>query len=220
MGRTFCSADWHAQPHAWEIVSKFLSSDDTLYYLGDVTGRGAGDGWDMLKQMLCDPRVIYICGNHDRIVADAVEEGSISYLAHINGEASTVMSALGDDPVVTENMPKRIRRLPLWAVYCNKVGKKIYMSHSGSTDISDEHELLWDRLEYLTKKNYTEYDYVIHGHTRAQHIKNDLGESAPEYTGGAYWYSDWRATVDCGTILTNQIVLLDLDTFEEEIFEF
>ena len=41
----------------------------------------------------------------------------------------------------------------------------------------------------------------------------------PEWEGGAYWYHGYRCDIDCCTIKTRQTVLLNLDTFDEEIFE-
>lgn len=211
----YVSADWHAAPMAWPIIKEYLKEDDTLYYLGDITGRGLGPGWKHLKEMLSDEQVVYIPGNHDYMIAEYALGERNDYLLYINGESPTIKE-IEVDPSA-KYTARWIKSLPLYAEYERPDGKKIFMSHSGSTDIEDDHSLLWDRFEYLTSHNYTNYDYVIHGHTRAQHIKSDLGERAPEYEHGAFWYYPWRCTVDCGTIFTNEIVLLNLDTFEEKI---
>ena len=223
----YCSSDWHSAPWAWPIVKEFLKPDDKLYYLGDITGRGAEPtgGWNHLKEMLDDNRIVYIPGNHDYIIADWFDTGD-EYLSYINGEISTIV-AIDADPEA-KNYIKRIKNLPLYVVYMRRDGKKVFMSHSGSINIDDECDLLWDRIEYLTQQNWTDYDYIIHGHSRAKHIMKDLQKvnefygkeqyTVPAYTGGAYFYYPWRATVDCGTILSNQITLLNIDTFEEEIF--
>lgn len=43
----YCSSDWHGVEWAWPAVKDFLKSDDTLYYLGDATGRcnNIDGGW-------------------------------------------------------------------------------------------------------------------------------------------------------------------------------
>lgn len=235
MGKIWVSSDWHGAQWAWDIAQEFLGFNDMLYYLGDVTDRGSGlnndGGWNMLKQMLQDPRVIYIKGNHDAMLADAITRpnnyDAVS-LCWMNGGEMT-MNAAAADPEAKE-VVAAIRHLPLYDVYTRPDGAKVFLSHSGSADIDDPESLLWDRNEYITHQNWTGYDYVIHGHTRAQHIIRDLQNVnefleadrrivIPEYKGGAYWYFPWRTTVDCGTIRSHQITFLNIDTFEEEIFE-
>lgn len=185
----------------------------------------------MLKEMLADPRVVYLRGNHDVMLSDSIcrpNDYKTINLHWANGGGMTI-NAAASDPTARE-MAYQIRKLPTHITYTNPNGEVIFMSHSGSTDLDDEYSLIWDRNEYLTTLNFTDYDYVIHGHTRAGHIMKDLKNlneflpdekkfAVPEYKGGAYWYYTWRCTVDCATIMTNQIVLLDLDTFDEHIFK-
>lgn len=227
----FCSSDWHGAYWAWQLVQERLGFNDMLYFLGDATDRrGYDGGWTMLKEMLDDPRVIYIRGNHDAMLVDAFlrpNNYDAINLNWMNGGADTFAAANADPEGI--NYIHTIKRLPTYDIYTRPDGAKVFLSHSGSTNIDDEHDLLWDRSEYLTSQNWTGYDYVIHGHTRAQHIIKDFEHTnkfyglekkyaVPAYTGGAYWYYPWRCTVDCGTVLSNQITLLNIDTFEEEIF--
>lgn len=227
----YCSSDWHGSYWAWRLVQERLGLNDMLYFLGDATDRrGYDGGWSMIKEMLDDPRVIYLKGNHDAMLVDAFlrpNNYDAINLNWINGGADT-LAAANADPEAYEYIHK-IRQLPVYDVYTRPGGAKVFLSHSGSTDIDDEHELLWNRTEYLTRQNWTGYDYVIHGHTRAQRIMRDFEHinnfynlekkyAVPGYAGGAYWYCPWRCTVDCGTVLSNQITLLNIDTFEEEIF--
>lgn len=229
----YVSSDWHGAQWAWRLTQEFLGPDDKLYYLGDSTDRGSGlngdGGWSMLKEMLQDDRIIYIQGNHDEMLANAISYPN-SYrevtLCIRNGGQNTLNVAVTDPEA--KAIVKKIRELPLYVEYIRPDGKKVFMSHSGSTNLLSPWDLLWDRAEYFTSQNWTEYDYILHGHTRARHIIKDLKEvnkfygeeryTIPAYNGGAYWYNDYRCTIDCGTILSDQIVLINLDTFEEEIF--
>lgn len=230
MGRVFACSDLHGNGHLWSAIKEFLKEDDILYFLGDAADRGP-DGWTMIKEMLADKRIIYIAGNHDIMLANRIARPN-SYtdvnLHHCNGGKST-WNAAENDPEA-EEIKNKIHRLPLYVTYRNKDDLTIFMSHSGSTNITDEDALIWDRDEYITEKNYTDYDVIVHGHTTIPHLIDDLekvhnfylGEKefkCPEWEGGAYWYHGWRCDIDCCTIVTNQTVLLDLDTFEEEIFE-
>lgn len=234
MGKTWVSSDWHGAQWAWDLAQEFLGFNDVLYYLGDATDRGSGlngdGGWTMLKQMMNDPRVIYLKGNHDEMLADATSRPNNYEAVNLcwrNGGEAT-MNAAAADPEARE-VVYVIRHLPTYEVYTRPDGKTVFMSHSGSTNIDREADLLWDRTEHLTRQNWTEYDFVVHGHTSPQHIMKDLREvnnflspnrqfEVPKYEGGAYWYSPWRCCVDCRTILSNQIVFLNLDTFDEEVF--
>lgn len=227
----YACSDLHGNWELWAEIKKFLKPDDILYYLGDATDRGP-DGWAILKEMLNDSRINYIAGNHDIMLANRIGNPynyDIASLHHSNGGHTTWLDA-EEDPDA-QNIKNKIRLLPLYAIYENVDGLKIFMSHSGSTNIDSREDLLWDRSEYISPKNHTGYDVIIHGHTTIPHLLEDLEEvysfyfqenERPifeEWEGGAYWYHGYRCDIDCCTIATRQTVLLNLDTFDEEIFE-
>ena len=227
----YACSDLHGNWELWAEIKEFLKPDDILYYLGDATDRGP-DGWAILKEMLKDSRINYIAGNHDIMLANRIGNpysSRIANLHHSNGGHSTWLDA-EEDPEA-EAIKIAIRSLPLYAIYENADGLKIFMSHSGSTHIDNCEDLIWDRSEYIGTKNYSEYDVIVHGHTTIPHLIEDLEEvysfyfqesERPvfeEWEGGAYWYHGYRCDIDCCTIVTRQTVLLNLDTFDEEIFE-
>jgi len=227
----YAFSDLHGNGALWAEIKKFLKPEDKVFYLGDAADRGP-DGWAILKEMLNDKRITYIAGNHDIMLADRISYPNnyrIANLHHSNGGHPTWVAA-ENDPEAKEIMMK-IRNLPLFAVYENVDGHKVFMSHSGSTDVEDAEALIWDRSEYLSRHKPAGYDVVIHGHTTIPHLLDDLERTnrffsdptkkyvIPEWEGGALWYSNWRIDIDCCTIVTGQTVLLNLDTFDEEIFE-
>ena len=175
---TYACSDLHGNWELWTEIKKFLKPDDTLYYLGDATDRGS-DGWAILKEMLNDSRINYIAGNHDVMLADRIARPN-------NYEAVNLHYCNGGEPTweAAENDPDRrkimlkIRKLPKYAVYESKQGLRIFMSHSGSTNIDDEEDLIWDRSEYIGKINHTNYHAVVHGHTTIPHLIEDLEEVA------------------------------------------
>lgn len=226
----YACSDIHGNWELWANIKEFLNTNDTLFYLGDAADRGP-DGWAILKDMYNDARVFYIAGNHDVMLADRIARpynyNAVS-LHYSNGGEPTWMEA-ENDPEAKEIM-HWIRKMPKYAIYKNEDGLKIFMSHSGSTNIESEEDLIWDRSEYITDKNYTDYDVIVHGHTTIPHLIEDLEEvhkfyfggeefKCPGWEGGAYWYHGFRCDIDCCTIATRQTVLLNLDTFDEEIFE-
>lgn len=227
----YACSDLHGNWDLWVTIKNFLKPEDKLYYLGDATDRGA-DGWAILKEMLKDARIEYIAGNHDIMLADRISRPhnySAASLHHSNGGQPTWLAAENDPDA--HDVMLAIRKLPLYAVYENKNGFKVFMSHSGSTNINDPEDLIWDRNEYLSRHKPEPYDVVVHGHTTIPHLLDDLENvnkfysedknkyEIPEWEGGALWYSNYRCDIDCCTIVTNQTVLLNLDTFDEEIFE-
>ena len=229
INQTFACSDLHGDGTLWDMIKDFLSSNDKLFFLGDATDRGP-DGWRILKEMIADPRIIYIAGNHDLMLADRIayqNDYNKVNLHYSNGGRLTWIAA-ENDPDIRKVM-LFIRKMPLWATYKNKNNLVIFMSHSGSTDIKNSHELVWDRNEYFTRFKPDKYDIVIHGHTTIPHLIKDLNHAnkfLPEdrqyqiqdWQGGAYWYHNFRCDLDCCTAKTNKIVLLNLDTFEEKIF--
>lgn len=224
----YACSDLHGNLILWNEIKAFLKSEDKLFYLGDSTDRG-DYGWEILKEMLKDPRITYIAGNHDIMLADRIARPNnyqVAALHHRNGGEPTWNKA-ENDPEARDIMIA-IRRLPLNAVYENIDGLKIYMSHSGSTSNNPE-DLLWDRNEFLDRHKPDDYDIVIHGHTPIPYLIREFTNinkflednkkyTIPNWEGGALWYTKWRCDIDCFTIATNMTVLLNLDTFDEEIF--
>lgn len=224
----YACSDLHGNWELWLEIKKFLKPEDKMFFLGDAADRG-DSGWAILKEMLNDERITYIVGNHDIMLADRIGNPNsyrIAGLHHSNGGFPT-WEAAENDPEAKEIMVK-IRRLPKYAVYENADGLKIFMSHSGSTNIGNDEDLIWDRCEYASGSVPNEYDVVVHGHTTIPHLIKDLKsinhflekeKFETNWEGGALWYCNNRCDIDCCTIVTRQTVLLNLDTFDEEIFE-
>lgn len=224
----YACSDLHGNLTLWNNIKEFLKPGDKLFYLGDATDRGA-DGWQILKEMLADKRITYIAGNHDIMLANRICNPNSYHhasLHHMNGGMPTWDKAENDPDALS--IAHTIRKLPLSAVYENTGGKKVYMSHSGSTS-EDSEDLVWDRSEYVDKNKPENYDFIVHGHTTIPHLIKDLTSLSrifpeqnrviPAWEGGAFWYTEWRCDIDCCTIATGMTVLLDLDTFDEHIFQ-
>lgn len=226
----YAVADLHGCRKQWDEIHNFLKADDKLFILGDCIDRGIG-GLAILKEALDDPRITVLCGNHEDMMAEALEEeeafGSHDYWGwrwFQNGgnitydewqEAGRDFKWIG-----------RIRALPLWVEYTNQEGDKIVMSHSGVTpkagfgiESCSRKSLLWDR-DHLTATRWhrDENEFHIHGHTPIPLMpmfKNKDVEIEP----GALWYCEaHKVNIDNGGVWTGNICLLDLDTWDEHIF--
>ena len=223
-------SDLHGCYEQWEEIKKFLQEDDKLFILGDCVDRQPG-GLAILTEALNDPRCVVLCGNHEDMMADALEEevqyGYSDYWIwrwFSNGGQATYdeWQEAGRDFGWIE----RIRKLPLWAEYINKDGDKIILSHSGvmpkrgwSMDSLTRKSLLWDR-DHLTEINWHRADneFDVHGHTPIALMPFYEGKDIEIEPGACYYCNSHKINIDNGGCWTDNICVLDLDTFDEHIF--
>ena len=82
---------------------------------------------------------------------------------------------------------------------------------------------LWDRGHFFDKipEEYIEDGWImIHGHTPNLILMKELGKNNYEEKNGIIMYADGaKIDIDCGCFFTNQISLLNLDTFETILFK-
>lgn len=72
----FCAADLHGTRWAYDAILNYCKEQDeeyTLIYLGDAIDRGP-DGYTMMKELLDNPHVIYLKGNHEDMFVKAARE--------------------------------------------------------------------------------------------------------------------------------------------------
>ena len=220
----YACSDLHGNWELWLAIKKFLKPEDKMFFLGDAADRG-DSGWAILKEMLNDKRITYIAGNHDIMLADRIGNPNsyrIASLHHSNGGFPT-WEAAENDPEAKEIMVK-IRRLPKYAVYENADGLKIFMSHSGSTNIDNDEDLIWDRDHFLDpwpEDEIFQKAIIVHGHTPIPYLLEEIDPACRmgDIEAGALWYADGKkCCIDCGAVFTGYCVLLNLDTWDEEVF--
>ena len=83
--------------------------------------------------------------------------------------------------------------------------------------------MIWDRKHFTDdwSKNCDDI-LVVHGHTPNCFVHEFLNPEVrdAEVSLGAYWYcGGHKVCLDTGAFWTNTTVLLDLDTFDEHIFQ-
>jgi hypothetical protein len=146
-----------------------------------------------------------------------------------NGGYSTFDAICAEYP--NENFHELVTELynlPYSAKYVNQNGIVITLVHSGSISVRNE-DKVWDRKHLNeTKWKGKDYEMIIHGHTPIELIIYDwrksgspLLQDAKDYEeGSALWYcGNHKVCLDTGAYWTGKIVVLDLDTFDEHIFE-
>lgn len=225
MGRVFAVADLHGVYPLWEQISNYLQEDDKIFVLGDCGDR-CRDGWRLIKEVLRDPRAIYIRGNHDQFLLDAWRsEWRDTYLWFCNGGYETYDSVLQDEN--SEIYLIELSKTKLYHCYENKNGQRIHLSHAGFTlmegdEIPNNEDLLWDRdhiadwCQWWPETNSN--DYVVHGHTWcgskscfSRVIGDEINENK---TVGRYCHGH-KICIDGRSFRYGRCALLDLDTLAE-----
>lgn len=240
MGRTFAVSDLHGRLDLYKQICNFLKPDDKVFFLGDACDRG-DDGWELIKEILRNEQWVYLKGNHEDMLIKAVEDYlkddaprySSYNLVVMNGGAKTLEDAFGDS-FLREWINMLKRNLKLWEEYENSQGLTIYLTHAGFTPnyfvdadgeplfIPDEDLLLWDRKHFKDKwDEETEKKTIcVHGHTPLPYLADDLHIKREEIEPGALWYcNDHKVCIDNLSAYSDVACLLDLDTFDEHIFE-
>lgn len=229
----FAVADLHGCYKQWRQIQSFCKDSDRIYVLGDCIDRNE-DSLKTLKSVLNDPRTTLLCGNHEdmmrqTLIAErdwAFEQDDMAlYRWRSNGGSITFDQ--WQEEGRNFDWISVLQHLPLWAKYTNSEGKNIIMTHSGVTpkigyDVSslERKPLLWDRRHINeTRWHRDENEIVIHGHTPIVLMPQLKSWSQDEIEPGAFWYCDMhKCNIDNGGCWTGYICLLDLDTWEEHIF--
>lgn len=235
MNKTYCFSDLHGMKVFWDSIKEIMDETDKAYCLGDVIDRGE-DGYDMAKEILEDPRIIYLKGNHEdmfvnsarRTIARNKKREDLGFafckafeIHYYNGGESTEIGWFADK--CPEDIINKLDNLPYYATYINKNGFKIFLSHAGleypfeetidKLDAFTKNDLLWDRDHYLFDwPEDTTYDIMIHGHTPIPYV-----DGAPKNLKNMkpYVYCDnHKIAIDTGCFDTGEFIVLDLDTFE------
>ena len=234
----YALSDLHGNLELLREIQKFLNEDDTVYFLGDGGDRGPRP-WETIKEIYKDKRFIYMKGNHEdmlvKAVVDYIDYECLDYSFQMlasNGGEKTFFDFI-DQPLDTQHSWLHVlKNLPIMMTYKNTSGMEIILSHAGFTPDPykkpKEKDLLWDRAHiYEFVPDEFENTIIVHGHTPIQymfHDFNDINKLAgkPEipFEYGAFYYSGTqKICIDQGTYSSGRALLLDLDTFDEHIFE-
>ena len=232
----YCCSDLHGRYDLYVEIKKFLKPEDKVYFLGDATDRGP-DSWKLFKAIISDPQWIFICGNHEELLARAIDEycdtvnsGSWWSLAD-NGGAETFEDWVSDG--AWQEWSGVIRKLPYYEEYINNDNWTIIMTHAGFTPTIGEdgkmikptrRECLWNRDHFCDSWDFVNFDdtLIIHGHTPIPFQLYTEREKIDNWNdpGVLYYCNDRKINLDCGAVWINATVLLDLDTLEEYVFQF
>lgn len=231
MNKHYAVTDIHGMYNLWAQIRDYCDETDTIYFLGDACDRGK-DGLKIITELLQDPRVIYLKGNHEDIFSFVGEELKEDIYDNIswwyqNGGLATMEDFQCLDLASKEWYLKKLRELEETAIYVNKKGQNIFLSHAGTSIERTKRELqlmgrgnapyLWDREHFLHPWPQDEqYDnwYVVHGHSPVIYVQHRKGMKLTneilEYDGGH------KFDLDLGSFDTYKIALFDLDELKVE----
>lgn len=216
MGKTYAFTDVHGQYDLWQQIKEYCAEDDTIYFLGDAIDRGP-DGLKIMMELLEDPRVTYVCGNHEdlmRALFPEFLEGDFRdlqyYLQQGGKETWEEFQKLSKEKQI--ELFYAIDRMPIEEYYRRKDGIDIVMTHSGACDFTHkwitDHLSLWDR-SHLDKQWWREKENVviIHGHSPVQSF---FKKSVP-----VRYCDKHKIDLDLGSFDSKQIALINLDDFDD-----
>ena len=200
-----------------------MTSDDSLYILGDIVDRGS-DGIKIVLDLIKRDNIFSCRGNHDHCAqillrnfaipndcffADGLEEtfrlwlsdgGSTTYEEFLKldeNKQQAALSYLGSLPLF-EELTIGERKFFL----AHTVPEKSKMLNIDNCRISD---FIMGEPEY--EKMYFKDMLIVTGHTPTGFID-------PEYTG-KIWKGNNHIAIDCGAVFGNPLGCICLDTMEE-----
>jgi len=228
----YACSDLHGMLHFYKAIKDMLQPEDVVYFLGDAGDRGPHP-WECIKTILDDPQFIYLKGNHEDMLVKAMGRGygSAFALLRSNGGKKTFEEAMEEPD--WQNWKGRLAGLPDKATYVNTQGETVYLSHAGFTPQTDHQgqmrwvwteDLIWDRDHFLDpwpEDEIFQKAIIVHGHTPIPYLLEDIDPACRmgEIEHGALWYAGGKkCCIDCGAVFTGYCVLLNLDTWDEEVF--
>lgn len=237
MGHKYAATDFHGCWEPFKELYDSLEEDDTLFFLGDAIDRGP-DGVKIMDTLLNDKRVIYLKGNHEEFLEQAMpmlmEEdisgfGTPRLWTEYNG-GNTTLDALNLLPrEKVEWYVQEIKKMPTYVKYKNKDGITIHLCHAGfdPKEPEDMRDYLWDRDHIKSLNAFPQDERLIHGHTPTQILSDfanvrevdNIIQKSLDYKDTALWYCNaTKLDIDLCTFVSNKVARVDLDNFDIRYF--
>lgn len=244
VGKRYAVADFHGQSSLYFQIKEYINGNDIVYALGDFGDRGP-EPWTTIQLALDDPQFIYLMGNHDLILVEAMEEymriiaregayhvwdyayctqGKMN-LAYLNGGLSTLEQWSNLKEEERMKYYTQLKLLPLEVRLAALDGRHfIYLNHSGYTpgcvEPSNVADFVWNRNHWYDSWSRKDGALLIHGHTPVQVLKKSLRADTFDDSKGYLRYCDGhKICIDIGAHVSKETILLDIDTLEAKTFK-
>lgn len=246
MSKRYAVTDIHGMWDLWQAIKDYCQPDDTIYFLGDAADRGT-DGLRVIQDLLKDPRVVYLKGNHEDMLAMVISDALQGYTENLlwwaqNGGRETYEQLVTLSVEELTKLYRTIEVLPDHLTIENTKGQTILLSHAGTSPdyttadlllVKGEAHYLWDRKHVM--RPWPQDDkfkdlYIVHGHTPCMYMLKQFNNwrafCGEEYISNdkieIVKYADGhKFNLDLGSFMTNKIALFDLDELKvEKYFEF
>lgn len=234
MNKTYACSDLHGMYSLWKQISEYCDDTDTIYFLGDAADRGP-DGVRLIIDLLKDPRVKYLKGNHEDLFVAYVPyllEGNYTYYTEwvMNGGDATWKDLSKFSEEYALYLCRELDKLPLSATYVNKKGQEIFLSHAG-TNLNFTKEdyrlrgeghqyLIWDRkhihIPHPQDEKFKNI-YQVHGHTPVPYLENKLlipFYDRPQKLEVLSYCGGRKIDIDLACFSTAKTALIDLDNLD------
>lgn len=242
MNKTYAITDLHGMYHLWCQIRDYCDDTDTIYFLGDAIDRGP-DGIKIVKELLTDKRVIYLKGNHEELMLDAIppyiraldgccdRTNDEEFLWLYNGGQKTLEDFCQESEKWKEQIYFNLQKLKDHIIYENKNGQKIYLCHSGTcfdwkgywwaSKYRHLNHYTWDRKHFYREWDGKDNEYMIHGHTPVHYLFDEIKDSVILIEGRQKfdtlrYCNGHKIDLDLFSIESKRAVLFDLDTLQEE----
>lgn len=240
-GDIYAFSDLHGNYRLFKQIKGSIKENDVVICLGDCCDRGP-DGIKIIQEILRDSRFIYLMGNHEAMLVDAIDKSliqdNISFryfdrydmeiLKH-NGTIPTLQAyqLLPEDE--RKYLFQKLLTLPSLAIHKTRDNKEIFLCHAGAdariifNQNADDKILYWDRKHIATEKWDIENHpntYVIHGHTPVQtlgYYNKEYKEKPIPFTVQTYC-DGHKIDIDLATPTTKKVALINVETFEVKYF--
>lgn len=239
----YAVSDLHGQLDLYNQIKEFINENDIVYALGDFGDRGP-EPWRTLQAVLDDKQFIYLMGNHDYMLLEAIKEylsienkedyvNLWSYMWAFDTKIGRLCLNGGRETLEQwRELPNRmdyyskLRNLPLELRLAALDGKHmIYLTHAGLTPGTLEGEniedFVWDRNHFYDKWD-SNSNLSIGGHSPISYLVEQFNLFNKEYElkEGCLFYNDGsKICIDRAAYHTGETVLLNIDTLKGYIFK-
>lgn len=237
--KRYVFTDLHGNYELFKHIQNQIEKDDIVYCLGDNCDRGS-DGIKIILEMLKDKRFIYLLGNHEAMLLDAINKGTINNeftfaffdkedmkIFRHNGTLETLRAYMKLSQEDKQFLIEELNKLPIGLFTKGKDNSTVFLSHAGCNPIDlqnfkPDNKFYWDRKHIAKEKwHYVGEDdlYIVHGHTPVQALSYYSKEFKNMFVNDVVRYCEGhKIDLDVCTPTTNKIALFDLDTFEVTYF--